>query len=64
MTYTKGWSNTRASRCRAAHRVDPQDNTVAICGAPIRTLVRPKGAPTDFCDWCDAAVRRLRRFRR
>lgn len=61
-TMTKGWSNTRASRCRAAHMVDPDDNTQALCGSPVRTLVRPKGAPVDWCDHCEKARKRLRKY--
>lgn len=60
----KGWSSVKAYRCRAAHMVDPADNTLALCGAPVRTHVRPKGAPTDWCDHCERARERLRRFRR
>lgn len=58
---TKGWSNVRPSRCRAAHYVG-KDNTVALCGAPIRTLVPTKQHTREVCDWCQAAVRRERRL--
>lgn len=56
----KGWSNVQPSRCRAAHYVDPNNNTRALCGAPIRTLAPTKRHTREVCDWCQAALRRER----
>lgn len=59
MSRVKGWSNVKGYRCRAAHYVSDK-NTVALCGAPIRTLQPTKKHPTEVCDHCQSAVRRAR----